>query len=60
MNALERKRKESELMNVKAARVGLEFKIMECLDQIERLEKNIEIQKVREAELDKEISEGIK
>ena len=55
MTALEKKRKEAELMSVRAARVNLEFKILELEDQIERLRLNIDIQKNKEQELEKEI-----
>ena len=55
MSKLELARKQLELEQVKTARKGLEFKILECEDQIERLKEHIKIQLAREAELEKEL-----
>ena len=53
--SLETKRKELELIKVAAARAELEFKILEKLEEIERIKQNITIQLKREAELREEI-----
>jgi hypothetical protein len=52
---LDNKRKQAELMRVKAARMELEVKIEERLEEIERLKQHIEIQIKKEQELEKEI-----
>lgn len=53
MDALEKKRKEIELMKVRAARMDMELQIDERLADIERIKTNIENQLKREAELEK-------
>lgn len=53
--SLELKRKELELSRVELARQELELKIEERMDEINRLEKMIEIQKAKETELKAEI-----
>lgn len=57
MKNLHLKGKELELERVKLARKELEYKIEERLDEIKRLEDNIEIQKNKEGELEKLIKE---
>ncbi len=54
--SLEQKRKKLELMRVQSAKMELEFKIEERLEEIERLKENIKIQKQKEEELIKELS----
>lgn len=44
MNLLETKRKELEVIKVKAARHELEFRILEKESEIERLRENIKLQ----------------
>lgn len=56
--SLELKRKELEVVKVAAARAELEFKILEKLDEIERIKQNIEIQFKREAELKDELKKA--
>lgn len=51
---LEKERKKVELIRVRAARAELEFKILERLDEIERIKQNIQAQLKREAELEEE------
>lgn len=53
---LEMKKKVLELKRVETARMELELKIEERLDEIERLKKAIEIQIVTEEKLKKEIN----
>jgi hypothetical protein len=55
MSELESKRKKLELLKVQAARAELEFRILERLDEIERIKQHIEVQHKREAELTAEI-----
>lgn len=55
MSELEKQRKKLELDRVKLARAEMEFKILERLEDIKRLEKEIETQKKREDELNKQI-----
>lgn len=52
---LEKKRKEVELMKIRAATVELEFKMMERQQDIERIEGHIKLQKERQKELEKEL-----
>lgn len=59
MNNLEVKKTKLELMRVQTARMELEYKIEESLDQVERLRTHIKIQEAREIELLKQL-EGIK
>lgn len=53
--SLETKRKEVELLKVSAAKAELEFKILEKLEDIERIKQHIELQIKREVELKEEI-----
>lgn len=48
---LELKKIQVEYKRVNAAREELEYRILESLDQIKRLEANVEIQKNKEDEL---------
>jgi hypothetical protein len=57
---LEIKKMEVELIRVKAARMEMEFKVMERLDDIERLKDQIKIQEAREDELKEKIAEAKK
>jgi hypothetical protein len=56
MTPLELKRMKLELINVSAAKYGLEFKIEERLDEIARLKEHIKIQEAKEAELKEKIA----
>jgi hypothetical protein len=51
MTALDRKRKESELKAVEAARANMELKIMEREDEIIRLKEQVQNQTMKEKEL---------
>jgi hypothetical protein len=51
MTALDRKRKESELKAVEAARSNMELKIMEREDEIIRLKEQVQNQMMKEKEL---------
>lgn len=53
--SLELKRKKLELMRVTTARHELEFKIEEKQDEIKRIQDHIKVQRLKEAELGKEI-----
>jgi hypothetical protein len=57
MTELDIKRKELELKRVQMARFDMEFRIEECLDQIEKYKQNIKIQQDAEARLTKELQE---
>lgn len=52
---MEKKRKQLELSRVSLAREEMEFKIIERLEEIKKLEAMIEIQKQKQEELQKEI-----
>lgn len=52
---LERRKKEAELARVKAARLDLEVRIEERLEEIERLKQHVEIQLQKESELEQEL-----
>jgi hypothetical protein len=52
---LERKKKELELSKVKCGRQEMEFKILERLEEIERLKDNLKIQDKRISELELEL-----
>ena len=54
--SLDKKKKVLELKRVETARMELEFKIEERLEEIERLKQAIEIQKQTEEKLTKEIA----
>lgn len=58
MSELEKKRKELELIKVSAARAELEFRILERLDEIDRIKQAIDVQRKREAELTAEIGDA--
>lgn len=53
--SLDLKRKELELIKVSAAKAELEFRILERLDEIERIKQHIEAQVKREQELKDEL-----
>ena len=53
--SLDLKRKELELSRVKLAREELQFKIEERLEDVQRLQNMVEIQKLKETELKAEI-----
>ena len=53
---LKLKRLEAQMLQVKAARADQEVRILERMEEIERLEAAIEIQKNKEQELEKEIN----
>ena len=57
MNPLEIKIREVELIRVGAAKAELEFRIMERMDEIERIKINIDNQTKREEELKTELDE---
>ena len=57
MSALERKRKIFERQRVLTAKMEMELKIEERLDEIERLKQNIDNQQARIDELDQELGE---
>lgn len=52
---LDIKRKELEIVKVSAAKAELEFRILEKLDEVERIKQHIEIQEKREQELQAEL-----
>lgn len=52
---LERRRKEAELARVKAARLDLEVRVEERLEEIQRLREHIEVQIKKENELEQEL-----
>lgn len=54
---LEKKRIELELMRVKTARMDLEFKIEERLEDIERMQGHIKVQENKELELSDKLKE---
>lgn len=54
--SLEIKKKQLELQRVMTARMEMELKIEERMEEIERLKANIEIQNKREAEIKEEIT----
>lgn len=58
MTPLELKRIKLELKNVEAARLNLEFRIEESLDQIERIKENVKIQETKEVELAQKIKDA--
>lgn len=55
MTPLEKRKKEVELARVRTARMELELKIEERLDEITRLKEHIEIQTKKEKELEQEL-----
>lgn len=58
MSPLEIKRKKLELIQVAAARNGLEFRIEELQEEISRVQTHIGVQEAREATLTKEIADA--
>lgn len=50
---LEKKKKEMELKRIEAAIAELEYKILERMEDIKRIEAHIELQKERKQELTK-------
>jgi hypothetical protein len=59
MTALELKKIKCELLNVSAAKAGLELRIEEYLDNIKRLEDNIVISTAKEQELSAKIADAV-
>ena len=55
--SLEMRKKQAELARVKAARLDLEVRVEERLEEIERLKEHIKIQLAKEAELEKELNQ---
>lgn len=53
--SLERKKKEMELRRVETARMELELKIDERLEEIERLREHIKIQLEKEEQIKKDL-----
>ena len=53
--SLEQKKLQVELMRVQTARLELEYKIEEKLDEIRRMKEHIEIQVNKESELEEKI-----
>jgi hypothetical protein len=53
--SLEKKKKEVELMKIRAARTELEFKIMERESEIEKMRNHMKLHDKREVELLKEL-----
>lgn len=58
MKPLELKKIKVELIQVQAARMGLELKIEERLDEIERLKEHIAISQAKELELEEKIKQS--
>lgn len=58
MTPIELKRLKVELSRVASARMEQELRIDECNEQIERLQKSIEIQLAKEAELNQKIKDA--
>lgn len=58
MTSLELKKIKCELLNVSAAKAGLELKIEEYMDNIKRLEDNIMISTAKEEELKQKIADA--
>ena len=52
---LSKKKLELDLMKCKAAKLTLEYKVLEKQDEIERVQEHIKLQEVREDELMKEL-----
>lgn len=57
MTQLDLKKLKVELLRVGAAKAELELRIDEHMDNIQRVEANIEVQKVKEEELKAKIAE---
>lgn len=58
--SLERKKKEMELRRVETARMELELKIEERLEEIQRLKDHIRIQLDKEEQIKKELQGDVK
>lgn len=58
MTALEQKRKELDIIKVKAAKSEMEFRILEKEEEIERLKINIKLQDDGITKLEKELAEA--
>lgn len=56
MSNLDKRRREVELAQVKAYRMGMELKVEEKLEEIQRLKHEIEISLKKEIDLDKKIN----
>jgi hypothetical protein len=52
---IEKKKKEVELMKVQAAKAEFELKIIQRMEEIERLEDNIKLQEEKISELQHEL-----
>jgi len=59
MTSLDLKKLKVELLNVSAAKAGLELRIEESLENIKRLQDNIAISTAREEELSAKIAEAV-
>ena len=59
MTNLELKKMKCELLNVSAAKAGLELRIEEYMDNIKRLEDNIAISTAKEEELKQKIADAV-
>ena len=57
MPDLKLEKKKLELLRIKTGQAEIEYKIMERLDDVERMKKNLEIQKQRIKELEQELGE---
>jgi len=57
---IEKKRKELELMKIRAARTELEFKIMQREEEIEKMKKHMILHDQKEEELLEELKGGDK
>lgn len=55
MNDLEKAKKELELRKVETAKLEMEFRILERMDDIKRLEENIKVQDNRIEEINQEL-----
>lgn len=56
MSPIDKRRKQVQLQQVKAARMDLELRIDERLEEIERIKENIKIQIEKEKSLEQEIN----
>jgi len=59
MTSLELKKLKVELLNVSAAKAGLELRIEESMENIKRLQENIVISTAREDELTAKIADAV-
>ena len=51
MRDIEKKKLQVEMMKVQAAKADMEYKILERMEDIERIKENIKVQENREQEL---------